>query len=451
MRPAPPLFVPQNNLTAVATPRHTAYNLPMKTSFVSTFKRLLAGPAWAYAAFLTLGMALLSLWMNLMEKSPDYASLFSILNVCLMLAPPFLTMGAATGFESGQRGAWAGACLAYLAVHFLTTALLAAYILPVAPSAMAFTCLLGFFVTGAALTALCLLCSALFRRAWTAALASLTALIILREASDIASAITIAWGLFGAARVLIQMTPFSLMNHFLNGLIDVKAILSAAGFFWFAASLGPLILNRARVKAYLPPITVFAAVLLAVLIQPVNLTLIDITPSRLTVASEAMESALKGLDTPVKVYQVSEIGLEDGWVQTYMKKLSERHAYIDFAVVDPLEDDQIAPLSLADNSLVVEAGETFAILNAGDLYAQTPTYTGTRFTFELEGALLTALSDATAIDMLYAGPPPGRDLGIAPLGLDEGRARFLAAAFVALPLGLALTFFLLLWRKRRHA
>ncbi|MGJ4851269.1 hypothetical protein ACH6CV_13575 [Bacillota bacterium Meth-B3] len=434
----------------------------MKRAFFHVYGRLMSGSGLVYAAGLAFGMGLLCNWLSLMERGPSFSAHFSTLCLYLMAALPLWTANAFGRGAQAEGPEARGRFWAYLAAHAAASLGLALYLLPIAPGALSFTALFGFFVTGAVLTGLCLWIAGRLRRRWAALAVALAALILLREAPELASALAMYPAGVWWARSLVRLSPFSLLGNFLNGLIDVKAVLYAAGFCVLAAALvgqqaaPPAGTHRPACgrpskqgnRRALASAAIFILFIAAVALLPVNLTLIDVTPARVTVVSDGMARALNGLREPVTVHQVAGVGAEDVWIKTYLEKLAERHAFITYRLVDPAEDAQLKALQLEDNSLVVEQGDELVIVRAANLYAEIETTAGARHSFELEGALLTALSDITQIDMTYAGVPPGRTLDVPPVELTDGQARVLAYAFVGAPLALGIFVGLRMMRGR---
>ena len=433
----------------------------MKRAFFRVYRRLMGGSGLAYAAGLALGMGLLCNWLSLMERGPGFSTHFATLCLYLMAALPLWAAGAFGREPQADEPEARARFWAYLAAQASAAALLALYIVPIAPNASAFVALLGFLITGTALLGLCLWIADRLRRRWAALAVALAALVLLREAPEIASALTIYHPAgIGWARALVWLSPFSLLGNFLSGLIDVKAVLYAAGFCVLLAELighrssarvadgGTAPQPRPWARRPLVAALIFALFIVAVSVLPVNLTLIDVTPARVTEVSDGMARALNGLREPVTVHQLSGVGAEDVWVKTYLEKLAERHAFINYRLVDPAEDAQLGNLQLEDNSLIVEMGDELVIVRAHDLYAQMQTTAGARHSFEIEGALLTALSDITQVDMTYAGVPPGRTLDVPPVELTDAQARVLAHAFVGVPLALGIFLGLRMMRGR---
>lgn len=395
-----------------------------------------------YAGGLSLAMGVACIWRNLADGYPDFSVQLSLLCVYLVVALPLWTMGA-FGTDAAREDV-PGTFFRFLVWHVIACALLSFHIVAVAPGVQAFVALLGFFVAGGVALSVCLVIARILRRPVASLAVSLVVMVVLRELPEIAASLTYAFGgdMVPVARHLIALSPFSLMTRFLSGIIDLRAVLSGA-----IAVMLMVTLSRGEWKKRITNALVLALFFALAQAQPAGIALVDVTPTRLTVASDQMADTLTRMNEPVTVYQVCEVGLEDVWIATYLEKLAERHAYIDYRPIDPSEDAEIGQLLLEDNSLIVRHEDTYVIAHADDLYAETYLSIGTRHSFEIEGVLLTALADASGIDLLEGGLPLGRVIDVDRLSIEPSRAQMLAWSFVVEPLILMLVGFILLWRQ----
>ncbi|MEG0934928.1 MAG: hypothetical protein RSJ41_04990 [Clostridia bacterium] len=340
----------------------------------------------------------------------------------------------------------AGVALGYLAFGALLCAPLCAYPALIAPSGAAFGCVLGFFAFFEVMLAICLVIEARVGRhalGW-----SLAAMVALRALTGLAQLPGRAGALVGW--VGVRFSPYALLTPCVNGLVDVRALACAL----IACALCVALVAHGRGGARKRD--GFAAVLAAFCVAlcfllPTTLSVFDLNAQQPTLLSSDMALSLKGLNAKVLIRQVAQVGNEDVWVRGYLQKLAERHAYIAYRAVDPRMDARIAELKLPDNSLIVENEDQWIVVRQEAIYQSGVSFLGTQHTFDLEGALLTAISEATGLKLTYGGVPRGRPMNVVPLAPDEaGKARALALIWGA-P-GACLAAAGLAWaRKRRGA
>ncbi|MEG1605395.1 MAG: hypothetical protein RR452_05305, partial [Clostridia bacterium] len=324
--------------------------------------------------------------------------------------------------RANDGAANAGVALGYLAFGALLCAPLCAYPALIAPSGAAFGCVLGFFAFFEVMLAICLVIEARVGRhalGW-----SLAAMVALRALTGLAQLPGRAGALVGW--VGVRFSPYALLTPCVNGLVDVRALACAL----IACALCVALVAHGRGGARKRD--GFAAVLAAFCVAlcfllPTTLSVFDLNAQQPTLLSGDMALSLKGLNAKVLIRQVAQVGNEDVWVRGYLQKLAERHAYIAYRAVDPRMDARIAELKLPDNSLIVENEDQWIVVRQEAIYQSGVSFLGTQHTFDLEGALLTAISEATGLKLTYGGVPRGRPMNVVPLAPDEaGKARALA-------------------------
>lgn len=429
----------------------------MRGTYRRCLGRLLGGGALLYAGIMALLAGLLILWANFLAQENTLSGPLAYLAQTNGLALPLLAMDAyardrrlgldklyrALPVEPGrlQRGA----ALAYLTAFLFSCAPLALMAALVLPQSDTWAGLAGYVASQGALLCGCLLMASRVKGRLAAFGLGLALTQLSQNAAWLAGLLD-QWALGAkAGRLLLYLSPSARLNAFLNGALDLPAL-------GYCLALGALLLylmGRGGWKRGLKGAALWAAAALALAWVPACVGVLDLTPQQVTTPTQRMELLLSGLNRPVTVYQVAPVGEEDAWVWLYLKKLGERHPNLTAQLISPREDPDIASLDLPANSLVVEEGEQWAVLRYDTLYQTHSALEGQQATFELEGALLTALDEVTGLTMSQLGVPAGPRLDQT-YTLEEEARRPLTLGLVLGPALLLAAWAVLALKRKRY-
>lgn len=163
--------------------------------------------------------------------------------------------------------------------------------------------------------------------------------------------------------------------------------------------------KKGSYSAGLIVIVLVIALVLNMLVKqmPKNWTTKDLSPQKLYTISNTSKKIIKNLKKDVTIYQISESGKEDSYIQ---KLLDKYKSYSDHIIVKTL-DPEISPgllnqynaTSLSDNSLIVISGDKSKNISYDDIYEQDASNyytTGTSsYNYDGEGEITSAVNYVT--------------------------------------------------------
>ena len=214
---------------------------------------------YAYMAFLLLFAGLICFYVNVLSGSSHFENTLEILAVLLILAMPVLGMQSFSAERRAGNARWLyslpirlydvvlGKYLASLSIFSVVCVVLTAYPLLLRPFGMAslgvaYTSLLGFWLLGAAVLALCGFLSSLTEGAVASVLLSIGGTLLLYLFDLIASAISQG----AVASVVSALSPFSRFAIVCDGAFDVTSVLYSVSFAAFFLYLTYQVMERKR-------------------------------------------------------------------------------------------------------------------------------------------------------------------------------------------------------------
>ena len=156
---------------------------------------------------------------------------------------------------------------------------------------------------------------------------------------------------------------------------------------------------------------VITAIVIAVLVVinlivgqiPEKYTQVDVSTQKLYTISDETVSYLKKLDTDITIYHIVQSGKEDSVLEKMLTRYEEESKHIKVEKKDPVLypnfTSQYTSDDVADNSLIVVAGEKSKVISYSDLYETEMDYTTyqTNTTgFDGEGQIDSAISYVTS-------------------------------------------------------
>lgn len=167
-----------------------------------------------------------------------------------------------------------------------------------------------------------------------------------------------------------------------------------------------------RVGGYSIVATVLVAAIVVVVnvlvnALPTKYTQFDTTSSQLYTFSDQTESIVNGLDEEVTIYWIVRSGYED----TTLEKLLDKYDDFSDRIKVVKKDPDVSPTfvrqyfdsSVTDNSMVVESGERYRVVDYSDVYEYDYTnyyYTGSAdVSFAGESVITSAIDYAVSVDL----------------------------------------------------
>ena len=136
---------------------------------------------------------------------------------------------------------------------------------------------------------------------------------------------------------------------------------------------------------------------------PEKYTQVDVSTQKLYTISDTTEKYLKDMDTDVTIYHIVQSGKEDSVLEKMLTRYEEESKHIKVEKKDPVLypnfTSQYTSDDVADNSLIVVAGEKSKVISYSDLYETEMDYTTyqTNTTgFDGEGQIDSAISYVTS-------------------------------------------------------
>lgn len=139
--------------------------------------------------------------------------------------------------------------------------------------------------------------------------------------------------------------------------------------------------------------TVISLVLLAVLVVvnlivgalPSKYTVIDTTANDLYTLTEATEASVKALAEPVTIYYITNASVEDVQLTTFLERFTSLNGQISLKKIDPATQpaflETYTSEQVSENSLVVESGRRFKVVDYTEIYPTEVDY----YTYMMSG------------------------------------------------------------------
>lgn len=139
----------------------------------------------------------------------------------------------------------------------------------------------------------------------------------------------------------------------------------------------PLFNRQAKAGTYT---TVIALVLLAVLVVlnllvsalPTKYTIIDTSANDLYTLSETTEASVKNLAEPITIYYITNTSVEDVQLTTFLERYTSLNSLISLKKIDPTTQptflEKYTSAQVSENSVVVESGRRFKVVDNNEIY-----------------------------------------------------------------------------------
>ena len=147
-------------------------------------------------------------------------------------------------------------------------------------------------------------------------------------------------------------------------------------------------------------LAIAVVVVLAVEALPASYTSIDISQSQTTSISDETKDYLADLDDDVTIYLIATEGEEDEYIQVLLEKYEAANSHVAIEQKDPALypgfTSQYTSDDLNENSLIVECGDSFKVLDYYDIYTlNSATYS---YEFGGEASITSAIKAVTGAD-----------------------------------------------------
>lgn len=281
--------------------------------------------------------------------------------------------------------------------------------------AEAYTSILGFFLYGLAAIAVGLFISSLTESIVIAAVVSFAAMFltyIMRGLTGILSANT--GKLVTALCKVLGCVDFeSRFEELLNGVLDIRAILYFVIVIAVFLFLTTQIIQKRRftvskntfgVGAYsssMVLVVVVAAVIANLLVAeiPDKYMAIDVTSQKLYSISDETKEMLANLDKDVNLYVIQAEESKDEVIDKLIRQYAENSSHITYEYKDPVKYPsfykQYSASGMSYNSVIVECGDKYRIVDTNSIYVQEidyNTYSYVTTGFDGEGQLTSAIN-----------------------------------------------------------
>lgn len=167
--------------------------------------------------------------------------------------------------------------------------------------------------------------------------------------------------------------------------------------------------KKGSYSASLIVIVIAVVVLLNMFVRemPKTWTSKDLSPQKLYTISKQSKNLVKNINKDITIYQISESGKEDSYIQKLLDKYKSYNKHITVKTLDP----EITPgllnkynaTSLADNSLIVICGDRYKNISYDDIYEQdySDYYTSgsSSYNYDGEGEITSAINYVTTDDL----------------------------------------------------
>ena len=402
----------------------------MSAVFQKDFSSLFHGmTGWLYLAVMW-GLMSLYIGMNcLIGLNPDISAVLSVSSVLMMVLLPVLSMRSFSEEQKSKTdqllltspasvgGIVLGKYLALAAVHTMVVLGLCLY--PVllshfgtVPMVQSYTGLLGMWLFGLAELALCVFVSSLTENVLISAVLSFVLLFLSMIMPNLESMISsnenALTGILGALDI-----P-SRFDTFLNGTVDLTALVYLGSVIFlflflttqriqkrrYCVSVKSLRLGAYSTGLIALVLCVTVVANLAVNQLPSAYTKKDVTAAGLYSLTEDTEKYLKDLTQDVTIYVLASDSDKDSVVDSTLRQMEEVSSHLTVEYVDPSENPTFLQQydDVTDsvwNSLVVESGDRYKVVNYTDLYDYTldySTYQQTVTGYDAEGQVDSAIA-----------------------------------------------------------
>ena len=281
------------------------------------------------------------------------------------------------------------------------------------PMGESYTAILVYYLFGLTCLAVGLLVSSITESQVIAAVLSFAVLFVGYMMSSITAMISSAGN--AVTKVLSAFDFTARLNAMLGGTLDLKAVLYfltviAVCLFLTVQSIQKrryhISVKSLSMGAYstgmIAVVLVIAVFLnLAVSSLPDSYTTVDVTSQKLYSLTATTKKMLKELSEDVTIYVINAENNQDTLVGKTLESYADLSDHIEVVYKDPVVSPDFYKEytdSISSNSLIVECGDRFQVINYSDLYAydfNSSTYQQTVSGYDAEGLLTSAIAYVT--------------------------------------------------------
>lgn len=388
---------------------------------------------WLYLAVM---WAIMSLYIGsncLIGLNSDISSVLSVSSVIMLILLPILCMRSFAEERKARTDQLIltapvsvgkvvlGKYLALAALHTMVTAGLGLYPLLLSrfgsvPYAQSYTGLLGMWLFGLAETALCVFLSSLTESVIIAAVLSFLCLFVSMVMPNIEQMISTDGNVL--TTILSAFDIPSRFDTFLNGTIDLTSVVYLVGVVVLFLFLTTQVIQKRRYSvskktlsfgAYSTGLIAVVAAITVVVNMAVNqlpteYTKFDVSMSGLYSLTSETKEYLQNLEQDVTIYVLTGTSSKDSTVDGTLTMMAEQSDHLTVTYVDPAADPSFLQeysdvMNATWNSLIVECGSRYKVVDYSDLYEYTidySTYTQSVSGYDAEGQVDSAIAYVTS-------------------------------------------------------
>lgn len=269
----------------------------------------------------------------------------------------------------------------------------------------AYCALLGFWMLGCSICAICMFLSALTDNQAVAAASGFIAVLLLFFVSTLAS--MLPGKLAVIADIFRNISPFDRYYSFLNGIFDIRSavyLICVAAFF---VVLTVMIMERRRSEnkhlfySLAASLTVAIIVLLDLVIGnlPEKTTQLQMNSVGIRDFSSETVKQAETLDKDVSIYWICRDGFEDTFIAETLDEFDGLSNMIHVVKIDPITQPQFANRytnkTVNENSLVVECGTEAKYIDYSDIYVYSESENVKRADFFCESQISNSIARVT--------------------------------------------------------
>lgn len=362
--------------------------------------------------FLAIMWALMSLYIgmsSLIGLEPDISSVLSVSSILMLIMLPILCMRSFSEERKSRTDQMIltapvsvgqvvlGKYLALAAVHTIVVLGLCLY--PVllsrfgtVPYAQSYTGLLGMWLFGLAEMAVCVFLSSLTESVIIAAVLSFACLFLSMVMPNLENMISQDGNVL--TKILSALDIPSRFDTFLNGSIDLTSIVYLASVMFLFLFLTTQVIQKRRYSVSQKTLSLGAysggliALVLAITLVanlavnqlPSAAVKFDVTTSGLYSLTDDTKTYLKALDKDVTIYVLAGSSDMDSVVDGTLGEMEELSDHLTVTYIDPAANPTFLQeysdvMSSTWNSLIVECGSRYKVVDYSDLYEYSIDYT----------------------------------------------------------------------------
>lgn len=382
----------------------------MKAIFKKDFASLFHGfTGWLFLAIMWALMSLYIGMSSLIGLEPDISSVLSVSSILMLIMLPILCMRSFSEERKARTDQMIltapvsvgqvvlGKYLALAAVHTIVVLGLCLYPLLLSrfgtvPYAQSYTGLLGMWLFGLAEMAVCVFLSSLTESVIIAAVLSFACLFLSMIMPNLENMISQDGNTL--TTILSALDIPSRFDTFLNGSIDLTSMVYLASVIFLFLFLTTQVIQKRRYSVSQKTLSLGAysggliALVLAITLVanlavnqlPSAVTKFDMTTSGLYSLTDDTKTYLKSLDKDVTIYVLASSSDMDSVLDGTLSEMQEESDHLTITYIDPAANPTFLQeysdvMSSTWNSLIVECGSRYKVVDYSDLYEYSIDYT----------------------------------------------------------------------------